>query len=327
MRRWPSLFAMPTTHKSDSGRPPGGSTTISIEELQAEAEQNPPDPAEVVAGLRDFAHSAVFDATGHVRALVRQAAEVTSETRARWAELAIPPLDFSGDVFSESVAQLIESLADVQEVGLRRLPPNWPKDTDWEQLVTVIQTSGIPLVWVPRADIVSAVAEASTQADRIGVILTHTDEIAADCRASLAEVDDPALAGQVTLAQSAVDAFAAHHFQAAQALAVVVTETAIANVLRGNYQEIKKQVQVDDPGELTLADLRLRAALAPINAFFTPWRPSWGTPAPEELSRHVSVHQADVSHYTVANAHISILLVASVLPALAEALAVVRGPS
>ena len=313
---------MPASDASDPSRLPERSKIISLEELQAEAEQNPPDPDEVVAGLPHIAHSAVFDATGHVRALMRQAAAATAETRARWA---VPSLDFSGAVFSESLSRLLKTVTEAQDAALRRLPPNWPKGMDWEQVVTVIQTSGIPLVWVPRADIVTAVVGARTQADRIGVLLAHTNEIATDCRASLAGVDDPALAGQVTLALSAVEAFAAHHFQAAQALAVVVTETAIASVIRGNYREIKKQVRVDDPGELTLADLRLRAALAPIGTFYTPWHPSSGTPAPEDLSRHVSVHQADVSHYTVANAHVSILLVASVLPALAEALAVTTG--
>ena len=67
-----------------------------------------------------------------------------------------------------------------------------------------------------------------------------------------------------------------------------------------------------------VSELRLRLALAPTGQFYTSWYPSSGTPQPDSLSRHVSVHQADPSHYTRANATVAVMLVASVLRALQE---------
>jgi hypothetical protein len=107
------------------------------------------------------------------------------------------------------------------------------------------------------------------------------------------------------------------NYEAAQALAVVVTETAVARMLGGKYSDVKKQV-LFDPELIPYSQLRLRAALAPIGPFYTTWHASSGAPAPEALSRHVTVHQADQSHYTHSNAVVAVLLVASVLRALQE---------
>jgi hypothetical protein len=69
---------------------------------------------------------------------------------------------------------------------------------------------------------------------------------------------------------------------------------------------------------VTLRQLRVKAALAPIGPFYTAWYPSSGSPAPEALSRHVTIHQADQQHYTSGNAAVAVLLITSVLRALQE---------
>jgi hypothetical protein len=60
------------------------------------------------------------------------------------------------------------------------------------------------------------------------------------------------------------------------------------------------------------------AALAPIPTFFTPWFRDQGTSPPAELSRHVSVHHADIAHFTEENALIAAMLVTSVMKAVDE---------
>ena len=67
-----------------------------------------------------------------------------------------------------------------------------------------------------------------------------------------------------------------------------------------------------------ISELQLRLALAPIQHFYTSWHRDSGTPQPESLSRHVSVHQADPRHYTKGNAIVAAMLAASVLRALQE---------
>lgn len=308
-------------------QPEGQSTTeprrspvVITDELIAGAKEGTPDPAEFGEQLSEFNRRMAIDVTKAIREQFAESAIAASTYMARsiWSKPLVSRYDFSSVLAGGVFAEMRESLAKIGDAISRKLPPNWPSGIDWEAVVTVIQDDGIPLVWVPRGEIVEAVVAAPDRNDRIKIILNHSTDIADDCREALAQVADPALVGQVALAKSAVEAFAAGHHHSAQALAVVVTETALAATIDRSYKSVKDQVAVTDAGELTIAELRLRAALAPVGPFYTPWWPSSGTPAPEGLSRHVSVHRADPRHYTSANAHLSIMLAASVLPALAE---------
>ena len=126
----------------------------------------------------------------------------------------------------------------------------------------------------------------------MGVLLTHLDELVDDCRGVLGDVTHTSLSGQQPLAVKALEAFATGHHEAAQALAVTVTETAVAHALGSKYSEVKQKV-LFDPDLVRYTEMRLQAALAPIGPFYTTWYASSGTPAPVALSRHVTVHQAD----------------------------------
>jgi hypothetical protein len=156
------------------------------------------------------------------------------------------------------------------------------------------------------------------------VLLAHEEEITADCRAVLGTVSHETLSGQLPLAVKALEAFEAGHCEAAQALAAAVTETAVTHAL-GNYNNARQRAAFD-PANVTLRQLRVQAALAPIGPFYTAWYPSWGTPAPEALSRHVTIHQADQRHYTRGNGAVAVLLATSVLRALQELAEEFRDP-
>jgi hypothetical protein len=221
----------------------------------------------------------------------------------------LPALDFT-PIFGPTVEQLLKQLHD-------KYPPNWALDISLEKATSVIQDEGLPIVWVPRAEIVEAMLAAEHRSARIDVLLDHIPEVLADCRSMLQQVSHITLTKQVSLAVRALEAFEAGYHEPAQALAVIVTETAVTRVLGESYVDVAKKV-VFDPDHVTFAQLRLRAALAPIARFYTPWRPSWGKPPPTALSRHVTVHQADCGHYTRANAAVAVLLVTSVLRASQE---------
>lgn len=239
-------------------------------------------------------------------------------------ELAGPILNFSTFVpkltlpdIAPAFASIAPALASMLEQLRETQPPNWSDDIDLEQVLAVIQEDGLPLVWLPRAEIVAEVLDVPNRAARVEVLLRHADELIVDCRAVLAAVGHETLAGQLPLAARAVDALEAGHHEAAQALAVVVTETAVARAISGKYENVKKQV-LFDPDLVPYTEMRLRAALVPIGPFYTTWYASSGTPAPEALSRHVTVHQADHTHYTEGNAMVAVLLATSVLRALQE---------
>lgn len=197
------------------------------------------------------------------------------------------------------------------------MPPNWPVGIDLDLAVTVFQDEGVPIVWVPRREVVEEMIAAPDRHARVKVLLSHTEEVVQDCRSVLAAVTHAQLAGQLPLVAQAVSAFADGHHGAAQALSTVVTETMVSRALPGKYADVRQRV-LFDPDKMTLGQVRLRAALAPIGMFYTTWFPSSGTPVPVELSRHVTVHQADLNHYTAENAVVAVLLAASVVRALQE---------
>ncbi|SCG71902.1 hypothetical protein GA0070613_4992 [Micromonospora inositola] len=201
-----------------------------------------------------------------------------------------------------------------------KLPPNWPLDDPelLENVSSVVQDEGIPLVWVPRKEIVRQVLQAADREERIKVLLANRDDIIQDCRDILATISDADLANQLPLATRVVDAFADGHDEAAHALAVLITETVVSRTIDKKYATVKKIVKIDDWGELSVTELRLKTALAAIGPFYATWFPNQDTPAPTELSRHVTVHQADLSHYTAGNSIVAVMLMTSVLRAIQE---------
>ena len=216
------------------------------------------------------------------------------------------------------MAEVAKAFAPLIDRIRESLPPNWPPDIDLDALMTAIRDDGLPLVWVPRAEVVSNLLAAPDRTERVQVLISHANEVIKDCRATLSEVTHSSLSGQRSLAEKALAAFENGHYEAAQALAVVVTETAVTHFFQGKkYADIKKEVNFD-PERVYITQLRVQAALAPIGVFFTAWYPSSGAPAPEALSRHVSVHQADEKHYSRGNAIAAVMLVISVLRALQE---------
>lgn len=237
-------------------------------------------------------------------------------------EHLIPKFDVSHHLrdFAASIAlpaSVTAGLAEMLERLRESLPPNWPEDVDIDKLSEVIQDEGIPLVWVPPADLITAILAAQNRSERVEILKVNTIQILEDCHRVLDDVVHESLSGQAALARTALKAAESGHAEAAQALAVVITETAIARSIGGSYSDIKKKV-LFDPDIVPFTELRLRAALAPVGPFYTPWFPNSGTPSPEALSRHVTVHQADPGHYTAENSIISVMLVVSVLRALQE---------
>lgn len=172
-------------------------------------------------------------------------------------------------------------------------------------------------MWVPRAAIVEQLLALQGRRARLELLLSHREALIEDCRQVLEAVSQKHLAGQLSLVKKAVDAYAEGHDEAALALSVVATETAVGRAVSSNYKKVKEDIAFD-LDTVPYARLRLYAALAPIDQFYTKWFPDSHDPAPEALSRHVAVHQADQNHYTPGNALIAVLLATSILRALQE---------
>ncbi|MBO1754759.1 hypothetical protein [Allobranchiibius sp. CTAmp26] len=333
--------------KPDEDEPERGGSDEDVDASPEEETDSPVSPGElglalplidpeifrIVATLPPLIDPAIFGAIDQLRfqstEIAAAVAPVTeslnlhlaeSITRA-WPKIDLTPLLPAFDVTTFlpklDLAALMPDFRALLEDLRRHEPPNWPPGVDFDRVVEVIRDDGLPLVWVPRAELVKEVIDAEDRAARVAVLLAHVTELVHDCRTVLPGVTYAGLSGQRKLAARCVEALEQGHHEAAQALAVAVIETAVSRTLGGNYAQVKQQV-LFDPDLVPYTELRLRAALAPIHRFYTDWSPKSPHPAPEAVSRHVSVHHADPSHYTEANSLIAVLLACSVLRALQE---------
>ena len=220
----------------------------------------------------------------------------------------------------EKVQEAVRTAATLLAEVHKALPPNWPGGLDYGRAID-IANDGIPVVWVPPAEILVELVAAPDRAARLALLHSHQGELLADVYRVLGEVTHSDLAGQMPLAQAAVDTWAGGQIEAAQSLAVTVVEAVVTRYhAKGrSYAKVREAAKIDlDDDSLSIAELRLSVALAPLWTFYTPWFPSSGDPLPDALSRHVTVHQADIGHYTADNALIAVLLVASMLRAFQE---------
>lgn len=206
-------------------------------------------------------------------------------------------------------------------------PPNWPAVFEVEQAISLVN-AGVPVMWVPPSGVLVELVGAQDRPAQMAVLQTRSDQLHKDVSRVLAEVTSPKLTDQLFLARRSVEAWAAGHYEASQALAVAVAETVITRhyakrrKLNG-FDAVRKAAALDVDAfdwkegvdDIEIAEMRFMLAMAPIAKFYTSWRPSWGTPPPEALSRHVSVHHAIPAHYNEDNALVAVLLQTSLLRA------------
>lgn len=203
-------------------------------------------------------------------------------------------------------------VADLRRTWKAAMPPNWPEDIDYERLHVTVYEHGLPIVWVPRAEVLEEVLRQDERDERLRALREHQAEVVEDCAVVLAEVTHPRLAKQVPLARAAVDALREGHPEAAQALAVTVADSTIREFLDKKYGKVKELVWTD-LDEVAIMRLRTVAALAPVHVFFREYWPGPDTAPPVALSRHVTIHMATVDHVHGDNALVAVMLLASLL--------------
>jgi hypothetical protein len=162
-------------------------------------------------------------------------------------------------------------------------------------------------------EIVELLLAADGRAERMSILSEHRDLVIADCKTVVSEIAHQRMSGALPLAQAAITALSDGHEEAAQALCVVVAESALKLALAKSYSKISHEVRID-AREVGLRALKYRASLAPVGRFYTPYYAGIDS-KPDALSRHVTVHFAESDHYTKENALLAVLLMTSVLRA------------
>lgn len=240
------------------------------------------------------------------------------------------------------MASILIQLADVRQVAYRAikstyiptelftklakqldaiLPANWPRPIpSADRMEEVLERDGIPIVHIPRAEIVQAIVDADDYNARIEVIKERADDIAVDCSAALARQFDDGLAKQIPLVRKAIETYRAGHVEAAQALAVSACDTYLKMMFppepttrkklrRIGYAEMAEKLAIGNSEDASATwAFNIGYALAPVVQFLVDWRPEDGEEPPSRPSRHVSIHFASTDHMNKLNATVAIML-------------------
>ncbi|MEU4576593.1 hypothetical protein [Nonomuraea sp. NPDC023979] len=257
---------------------------------------------------------------------------ISRSLTAAWADVArqLAPRAQLSSMWSRSISEALQpaltrwvgslqpALASLREWAKERLPPNWDgADVKYDKIEEILFTDGIPLVWVPRADILSKLMAGATRDDRIAVLFERRDDVRADCLACLSPIDSPDLDEWVALARKAIAAWEDGHDEAAQTLATCVTEAVITSRI-APYKAAVKQAKLDWE-HLTFNRLKFAAAQAPIVGFYTEWYPNRGVDPLATLSRHTTVHHPSQVQCNPENCTVAVMLLCSLLRAVHEA--------
>ncbi|MGE2818151.1 hypothetical protein ACQI5H_23865 [Mycobacterium heidelbergense] len=211
-------------------------------------------------------------------------------------------------------------------------PRNWQGTGAAHALLKAAKDEGIPLSWVPSADVIIQLASAATASERTSVLVNERRAILDACVEVVDECNHPGLSGDRVMVSRAAEAVIAGHYEAGMALATSVGEQlahwaveprAQAFSSKEEYEKWTKEwKRVSRYRRIDLVDVDANVVepwefprqvlLAPIHKFFVDYRQGDAV-TPEIMSRHVVAHRPTPEHLSQLNALKSIMLVTGIL--------------
>lgn len=183
-------------------------------------------------------------------------------------------------------------------------------------LGAIVLADGIPLAHVPRGEIVTELMAATDFTARRAVVEARIDDIVDDCETSLSEPVPPDDDRLRELGLRAIAAFRDGHYEAAQSLAVSVSEEFVTCYVGSDHTKAVRAVEeLAKDRSWYVASLNYIAALCVVPTLFASWWVKDRKPPPDRLSRHVTAHLPSNGHLNPVNAVIAIMQVASLLGA------------
>ncbi len=196
----------------------------------------------------------------------------------------------------------------------RELPPNWPKDRNIETMVSLVHTTGWPLIWVPEVAMIEKLMKSLDQSRRERALLRHRSKILDECRRRLDQVKTKELRYLAQCGIEAVDVLEAGHSRASQALAASVLTTVLQVKL--GFRKLKDaRSQLDELSweKASLPWFRWTLITSTVVGALTDFYVHQGDPVPRSFNRHATVHHLNPKQLTRVNALVSVMMVASLL--------------
>ncbi|MBK5221362.1 MAG: hypothetical protein JJE52_00490 [Acidimicrobiia bacterium] len=168
----------------------------------------------------------------------------------------------------------------------RWIPANLRGIDDLDAVATISLDEGIPLSWVPRAEIVTDLLEAQRAEDRHAILDTRRGDILDDCEGALeAFTDEWAVQCRAAIAAMRADLIGPAQSHASNIIDSVVL--ALHGERGRDHAKARAQEDLDDlPLQLAAENLTLR----PLFRAFTTWWPTSGVTPPDHFARHPTSH-------------------------------------
>jgi hypothetical protein len=266
--------------------------------------QQAQDAARVAAGVADQVQKYRAAVAASTRAAVDVAAAVEqAAAAANWTIDAVTP-------------QWNAFFSQIRQWRRHAWPANWNGlDVDLAVVETICLREGIPLVWVPGPETVTALANAPGPAARRRIIRQRHRGIITDCLAALETASFPGLAAEHTLAVEAAAAVRAGYGAAGQALAANIMETLVTNWVDPSAHDLLKRRKHHKDTQLDLDDFEYQAGLvlAPVWCAYMHYYANQGDIVPRQFARNATVHSGSPRQYTQPNAVIAVMVAVSLL--------------
>lgn len=185
------------------------------------------------------------------------------------------------------------------------LPPNWRGVRKMDQLETILLDEGLALAWIPPADILTALLDASSKQERRRILGRRWKRVVAACRISIESANSTDFAPYRQFGLSVIKMLEEGHPEGAQALAANLLDTMLRDTLDGP----SRREVTDQRNRLSIEDLPMRAAMVfgGIWGSHTEFWQSRGDVIPREFTRHGSAHAVSRRQYSRINAVIALM--------------------
>jgi hypothetical protein len=255
------------------------------------------------------------DTTGGVLGPLRG----TLDRIGRWLEEHPRETDGLMYMLEQAAAAPVEGETAPERFFRGLMPPNWWELTPSEQVEakTLVEETGLPLIWVPRSNVVRAMVLAGGDKNARDAALTAMRELVIeDVDAILRECTAERVA---SLADAGLEAAAAAHHghsRASQALAAaIVGEVLAVHFGLPKFAQARARLEDELPAAVSQRFWR-RASLQ--SGLLAAIATSWTDPPPEGFNRHLSAHGVAPDQYTETNALEALLLVGGIVRELHE---------
>lgn len=215
--------------------------------------------------------------------------------------------------------QALLNLGEIRERMLRYWPENWHgvRADDLPDVLRIARDEGLPLVWVPRSEVVMELLRAVDGEARRAVLSERVDDIVADCAVVADREYEPELVAYAHRLREAVAAHRAGLHAPGQALAAVVVTALLQWVYgHGELRKVKDSPlrAPEDPDEQVLRDLKvgilIEAAVPAVRGGIDRLSDH---DLPETFNRHATLHRVAERAYTVPRAMCALTLATGLL--------------